>query len=418
MRILILSQYYPPEVGAPQNRLSGLAQYLMRSGHSVTIITALPNYPKGEIFEEYRGHVMVEEQDENIRIIRTWIYATKHKDFMRRLMNYFSFVFSSLLGGMWKIGRQDVLIVESPPLFLGLSGLLLSWWKGAKLVSNISDLWPESAVAMGVLRNKALIALAEWLEALLYRRSHLITGQTQGIVSNIQSRLPEKRIALITNGANVDLFVPSSQLKQGGLLRKEFGLEGKFVIGYAGLHGLAQGLETVLQAAQLLSGYQDVSFIFFGDGPEKERLIQMAHQARLANVHFYPPQPALRMPEIIASFDIAIVPLKRLDLFKGALPSKLFEAMAAEIPVIVSIDGEARALVDKAQAGMCIEPENPQAMADAILRLYKEPNFRRTLAQNGRKYVIERYDRHQIAKQFECLLLEIHRYEGARLTKQ
>src|SRR5262249_54238066 len=227
------------EVGAPQNRLSGLAQYLMKSGHSVTIITALPNYPKGEIFEEYRGHVMVEEQDENIRIIHTWIYATKHKDFIQRLMNYFSFVFSSLIVGMWKIGRQDVVIVESPPLFLGLSGLLLSWFKGAKLVSNISDLWPESAVAMGVLRNKALIAFAEWLEAFLYRCSHLITGQTQGIVSNIQSRFPEKRISLITNGANVDLFIPGSQLKQGALLKKEFGLEDKFVIGYAGLHGLA-----------------------------------------------------------------------------------------------------------------------------------------------------------------------------------
>ena len=235
---------------------------------------------------------MVEEQDENIRIIRTWIYATKHKDFMRRLMNYFSFVVSSLLVGMWKIGRQDIVIVESPPLFLGLSALLLSWFKGAKLVSNISDLWPESAVAMGVLRNKAVIALAEWLEAFLYRRSHLITGQTQGIVSSIQSRFPEKRIALITNGANVDLFVPDSQLKQGMLLRKEFGLEGKFIVGYAGLHGLAQGLETILQAAQLLSRYQDISFIFFGDGPEKEQLIQMADQARLTNVHFYPPQPA------------------------------------------------------------------------------------------------------------------------------
>jgi glycosyltransferase involved in cell wall biosynthesis len=216
---------------------------------------------------------------------------------------------------------------------------------------------------------------------------------------------------------DVEAFVLASQSGQRERVRKELGLEGKFVIGYAGLHGLAQGLETVIQAAQILIDQQDLLFIFFGDGPEKEKLIQLADQAHLANIRFYPAQPAARMPQVITAFDIALIPLKKLDLFKGALPSKLFEAMAAAVPTIVSIDGEARMLVDKAQSGICIEPENPEAMADAVLRLYRDRAYCRTLGQNGRRYVISHYDRHQIAKKFERLLLEVHHPRGANIVK-
>src|ERR1051326_4380828 len=318
MRILILTQYYPPETGAPQNRLSDLARRLVELGHNVMVLTALPNYPKGEIFKGYLGHVVLEESIDGIRVIRTWVYATKKRSFQARLLTYFSFVFSSLILGVWKVGRQDVVVVESPPLFPGLSGFLTSRFKNAKLVFNVSDLWPESAVVMGLLRNKMLVRLSKRLEEFFYRHSHLITGQTQGIVDNIRSRFPDKRIHMITNGVDVEAFC-----REGIKARQEFGTEGKFVIGYAGLHGLAQGLETALQAAQILSGYPTLLFAFFGDGPEKEKLMRVANQIHLANVCFYPTQHASRIPEIIASFDIAIVPLRRLDLFKGALPSKM-----------------------------------------------------------------------------------------------
>jgi glycosyltransferase involved in cell wall biosynthesis len=407
MRILILTQYYPPEVGASQNRLSDLAKRLTKRGHIITVLTALPNYPKGEIFAEYRDQVIAEEDIDGIRVIRTWIYTTKNNSFVHRLLNYFSFVLSSLIGGIWKIRQQDVVVVESPPLFLGLSGFVISKIKRARLVFNVSDLWPESAIVMGVLNNKILIDLSERLEAFLYRKSDLITGQTQGIVNSIQLRFPSKSVALITNGINVEAFKFISQSNQEEEDKKEFGLTGKIVVGYAGLHGLAQGLETVLQAAQLLTGYQDIFFAFFGDGPQKEKLIDSANQAKLTNVCFYPIQPAWRMPSIIASFDIAIIPLKKLTLFKGALPSKMFEAMAAAVPIIVSIEGEAQIVVEKAQAGICVEPQNPEAMAEAILQLYKDLPYRKTLGQNGRRYVIEHYNRHQIALEFERLLLAI-----------
>jgi glycosyltransferase involved in cell wall biosynthesis len=403
VRLLILTQYYPPETGAPQNRLSDLAQRLHQAGHQVTVLTALPNYPRGEIFENYRGRLLMEESRSGIRIVRTWIYATPRKGFVRRLLNYFSFVFSSFVLGVWKAGSPEIVIVESPPLFLGLSAWLLAFFKNARLVFNVSDLWPDSAVAMGILHNPWLIRLSKWLEEFLYRRSFLITGQTQGIVDNIQSRFPDKRVALITNGVDIKRFMHAAGDRKSEI-KNEFALTDKFVVGYAGLHGLAQGLESVIQAAGLLATEKDIVFAFFGDGPEKEKLVQLVNHLGLQNFRFHPSQMTERMPAIIGSFDIALVPLRRLELFKGALPSKMFEAMAAAVPIVVSIDGEARALVERARAGLFVEAEDSKAMAGAILELYRDRERLTTLGLNGRQYVIEHYDRQKIAERFERLL--------------
>ncbi len=413
MRILILTQYYPPETGAPQNRLSDLARRLAGSGHDLRVLTAMPNYPRGEVFEAYRNRFLVEEKHAGVEVIRTWIYATKKKTFIQRILNYFSFVVSSVVLGIWKVGSPDIVIVESPPLFLGISGFLLSITKNAKLVLNVSDLWPDSAVAMGVLSNNVLIRASRALEEFLYRRAFLITGQTRGIVDDIQSRFPDKDVALITNGVDAAAFVAVSNSSQRTETRREFALQGKFVIGYAGLHGLAQGLDTVVHAARLLVDQQDILFAFFGDGPEKEKLIQQVEQCGLENVRFYSSQPSRRMPAVVGSFDVALVPLKGLELFKGALPSKMFEAMAAAVPLLASIDGEARQLIEKAGAGLCIEPENPDAMADAILQFYKDPQLLQCLGRNGQRYVIEHFDREKIADRFERLLTRGYRAEMA-----
>jgi glycosyltransferase involved in cell wall biosynthesis len=415
VRILILTQYYPPETGAPQNRLSDLARRLKEFGHTVVILTALPNYPRGEIFRAYRGRLRMEEELAGIRVVRAWIYATKSKNFTQRLFNYFSFVLSSIALGFWKVGPQEVVIVESPPLFLGISGFLLSFFKHARLVLNISDLWPDSAIAMGILNNRCLVRLSRWLEEFLYRHSFLVTGQTRGIVENIRSRIADKKVALITNGVDVEAYTLAGASVDKEAIRREFGLGSEFVVGYAGLHGLAQGLETVLHAARLVAGRANVTFVFFGDGPEKKNLTSLAQQLGLTNVLFFASEETRRMPAIIASFDLALVPLRRLDLFKGALPSKMFEAMAAAVPIIVTIDGEARELVERAQAGIVVEPEDPEALATAILQLRNDPNRLKTLGVNGRDYVVEHYNRRKIARQFERLLLEEPEPESAPL---
>jgi len=407
MRILILTQYYPPEMGAPQNRLAGLSRHLMVSGHEVTVLTAFPNYPKGEIYDEFRGRMVVTECANGIRIVRTWVYATKSKKFFKRLTNYFSFTFSSLICGLLKVRMQDIVIVESPPLFLGISGFLLSRFKHAKFVMNVSDLWPESAVAMGVLQNKILIRLSTILEEFLYRRSALITGQTQGIVGNIASRLPSKRLHLYTNGVDIERFEGACLEEGAQQARREFDLEGKVVIGYAGLHGLAQDLDTILKAAQELREYEDLLFAFWGDGPEKVRLLSLKDELGLKNVRFYPAESSSKIPKILSIFDIAMIPLKRLDLFKGALPSKMFEAMGAGIPMIVSVSGEAQKLVERANSGIYVEPENSQAMVNAILQLRNDPIRRKTLGLNGQNYVKQHYDRRVLAKKLEAQLLDV-----------
>ncbi|HEY6931242.1 MAG TPA: glycosyltransferase [Thermoanaerobaculia bacterium] len=405
LRVLIVTQFYPPETGAAQNRLSDLAQRLSDFGNQVTVLTAMPNYPTGRVFERYRGLWVLEEQRNGVRVIRTWIYAHPTRNFTRRMMTYWSFVLSSLGIGLFRVGGQDVVVVESPPLFLGLAGVVISWLRQARFVMNVSDLWPESAVAMGVLRQPSLIRLSRWLEEFLYRQSDLITGQTRGIVDNIQKRCPDKRIAVITNGVDIERFdeVTASDRSE---VREEWGVADAFVVGYAGLHGLAQGLETVLEAAEILKDREDVVFVFVGSGPVKDSMIRFQERAGLKNVRFIDNQPTSRVPAILAAFDAAVIPLKRLDLFRGALPSKLFEAMASGTPVVVAIEGEAKELVESAKAGICVPPEDPRAMSAAILRLRADESLCQSLSRSGRRYVYENYERRRIARDFDRLIRE------------
>lgn len=406
MRILFLTQYCPPEVGAPQNRIFEFAKQLKKFGHEISILTAMPNYPKGEIFDGYKGRIKYREEIDGIKISRTWIYATKKTGFFPRIMNYLSFTLSSVFIGLFMVGKQDAVVTESPPLFLGFSGFLISRLKRAKYVFNVSDLWPESAIKLGVLNSNFLIKLSTWLEGFSYRKAHLITGQTVGIVDSIKSRGfgDDEKVHLITNGVDAELFKPENRSEA---LRKEFNIEGKFALCYAGIHGLAQGLEVIIKAAAELKDYKDIVFVFVGEGPEKEKLMRMKEEQCLENVLFFPMQPKKNMPGIVASMDAAIIPLKKLDLFKGALPSKMFETLSSATPIILSVEGEAKELIERAGAGICIEPENHMEMKEAVLRLYNDTELRQNLGRNGREFVVENYSRYNIAKKFEALLFRI-----------
>ncbi len=405
MRILLLTQYFPPETGAAQQRLSHLAKRLFSFGHEVTVLTSLPNYPTGRIFDKYRGRLFVEEQDEGVRILRTWAYASLSRTFVRRLLNYFSFALLAVWFGIWRAGRQDLVLVESPPLFLGITGLILSRVRGAPMIFNVSDLWPESAVAMGILRNSTIIRIAKVLESYIYRSSYAITGQSEGIVRDIRSRISKVPVELITNGVDPERFVGSSDRREQMRLQRGFG--DRCVVGYTGLHGLAQGLDCVLDAAQLVAhSNPEILFAFFGDGPDKVRLEALAEQRKLSNIRFFPAQPAETMPAILSSLDVAIVPLKNLPIFRGVLPSKLFECMAAKLPIVLAIEGEARELLERANGGLCVEPENPAAIAGAVKKLSGDPRLRRELGENGSRYVFAQYDRNEIARRFAALLPE------------
>jgi glycosyltransferase involved in cell wall biosynthesis len=304
------------------------------------------------------------------------------------------------------VGWQDVVIVESPPLPLGLTGFLISRLKRARFALNISDLWPESAVALGVLKNRRAIQVAIRLEEFLYRKADLITGQTKGIVASIQSRCVCKSVTLIPNGVDTSVFTPDTHgagVEQG--IRTSFNLNGHFVVGYAGLFGLAQGLDTVVDSAKLLAKFPKILIALIGDGPESARLKELAKAGGLRNIRFCPAQPVSRMPQVLRVFDVALVPLKRHALFKGALPSKMFEAMGAGVPVICSVDGEAREVIEKSRGGIYVQPESSEGIAQAILQLYRDAVLRKSLGENGRRYVADHYCRHKAATQFEKLLI-------------
>lgn len=405
MRILFLTQYCPPEVGAPQNRIFEFAKKLKEFGHEVTILTALPNYPRGEIFDEYKGRGVVIEEIEGIKIVRTSIYATKSKSFTKRLRNYLSFTFSSVLKGAKHIDKQDVIITESPPLFLGFSGFVLAKLKKAKFIFNISDLWPESAIKLGVLHNKLFIKMSVWLEEFCYRHAAAVTCQTQGIVDDIVNRgFDKNKIHLLTNGVDTNLFKKENRDED---FRREIGIENKFALCYAGIHGIAQGLQVIINAAEIVKDEENIQFIFVGDGPEKQDLIKMAQERGLNNVTFLPLQPKKNMPKIVASMDAAIIPLRKLELFKGALPSKMFETLASEIPIILPVQGEAAKLINSANAGIVVEPENSKEIAEAVLKLYNDIELRKNLGENGRAYVMENYARENITRKLEKILMNL-----------
>ena len=403
MKIIILTQYFPPEIGAPQNRLFELALRLKKSGVEVTVLTAMPNYPKMVIAEGYNGKWRVNEEMEGIKIIRGWIFVPKSRSIFPRLLNYFSFVFSSFMIGTARLKKADWLICESPPLFLGITAYFLSRFKRAKLIFNVSDLWPESAEKLGLVKNKFLLRLSTILEKFMYRKSTLVTGQTQGIVDNIQNRFPEKSVYWLPNGVDTSFYKPSSA-NNTWRERNNFSHE-DFIFFYAGIIGHAQGLEVILKSAEILKGNSKAKFILLGEGPEKSVLLKLKEELKLGNVFFMNAVGKREMPEIIAAINVAIIPLKKLDLFKGAIPSKIFENLAMEKPILLGVEGEAKALfIEEGKSGIFFEPENAVSLAEGAKQFLENCDFALQLGRNGRKYVSEKFERAKIADDFKQLL--------------
>ena len=398
MKLLILTQYFPPEVGAPQNRLYELALRLRSKGIDISVLTAMPNYPQMVVHKEYKGKCYCKEDMNGLKIHRSWIYVSNSKSIIPRLLNYFSFVFSSLWFGLFKLKKQDVLLVESPPLFLGITAYLLSRAKGAKMIFNVSDLWPESAEKLEIINNKTLLATK--LEEFCYRKSALITGQTQGIVRNIKSRFPNKKVYWLKNGVDIKFYDVNKTQQEANAWRKTNGYsEEDFILFYGGIIGHAQGLDIILNAAKILEDKPKIKFVMLGSGPEKERLLALKEEIKLNNLEFYDAVPKTKMQEIIMDMNATIVPLKKLDLFKGAIPSKIFENLALKKPIILGLEGEAKELfIDEGNCGLAFEPENTDDLVKQILVLYNNPEQSKQLGENGLKYASENFNRDKIAE--------------------
>lgn len=405
MRILYLSQYFPPEVGATQTRAHEMARGLVRAGHDVTMIAEFPNHPSGIIPPEYRGKLWARDTLDGISVLRVWVKASPVKNFRTRMAFYLSYMVSATLAGLFLArGKFDAIYATSPPLFVGGAALAISYLRRIPLFFEVRDLWPESAVALGELRNQRAIKIAEWLERACYRRAQKVVVVTRGIFENLSSggKLDPQKLVFIPNGANTDLFHRNAEA--GQTVREALQLTNRFVVLYAGIHGVAQGLETVVDAATALANDTDIHFLFVGEGPEKEKIMAAARQAHLKNITFHHEVERTAMPAILSAADVALVPLRKLILFKGALPSKMFDAWACECPTLVMVDGEARQILEDAQAGIFVEPENPEALANAILHLKNNAAIKQQLGKNGRTVVINKYSRQAQAQQLESLL--------------
>jgi colanic acid biosynthesis glycosyl transferase WcaI len=398
MRILYLSQYFPPEAGATQTRAYEMAKAWVNLGHKVTILAEFPNHPSGIIPPAYRWKFYERCNLEGIEVIRIWVKASPHKSFRNRILFYLTYMINAVIAGIFLArGKYDLLYASSPPLFVGGAALLLSALKRITMVFEVRDLWPESAVALGELKNPRAIELATRLEEACYRKAIQVIVVTQGIYSClIQRGITANKLVLVPNGANIDLFTFNPNGRER--IRRELGLDQKFIAIYAGIHGLAQGLETILETARLLSANTDIHFVLIGDGPKKAELLSLAARYNLSNLSMLPEKPRDQIPDYISAADVAIIPLKKAEIFKGAMPSKIFDAWACERPVLLSIDGEAREVVEKVSGGKYIPPENPAEMAKALLELRDSPAERKTMGENGLTYTQQNHSRAELAK--------------------
>lgn len=398
-RILILTQYFPPETGAPQNRLSYLARYLHQSGIPVTVCTAMPNYPQMRIHEEFRGRIVDVSTWEGLPVIRTWLYVRRGGALVR-LAAYCSFVLSSLLTLLQRNEHYDLILLESPPLFLGITAMVLAALWRAELVTNISDLWPESAEKLGIIKSRILLAPSERLEALLYRRSARISGQTQGIVSSIANRNGARSVFWWPNGYDFDRTMASPA--EAREWRRTFDIaDDAFVVTYTGLIGYAQGLHIMLDAAADTRNDKRIVYAIVGDGPERDMLMQRADAHGLRNLIFTGHVPVDRISGIIAASQVAVIPLLKSPLFRGAIPSKIFEPLAHGVPILLGVDGEARELfIDQGNCGLFYEPEDVNGFIKALGVLATDESFRMALGANGRDYVRTHFNREKLAEQY------------------
>jgi colanic acid biosynthesis glycosyl transferase WcaI len=410
MKILYISQYFPPEMGAPAARVSELARHWVRSGHQVTVLTGFPNHPTGVIPVEYRSkfqHLISCEHADGINVVRTWLLPFPNRKAHERILNYLSFCLSASLTGSF-LSHPDVIIASTPQLFVGLSG----WWLGrmrkAPFILEVRDLWPDSITASGMGREGSMpIRGLRAVAGFLYRSCQHIVVVTPAFREDLVSMwaMPSEKISIVENGVETDLFTPDGG---GDAAKSALGLQGRFVVSYIGTLGLAHGLSTVLQgAAQLQATLPEIVFLFVGEGADKERLVSLARDGGLSNVLFLPQQPRKKIPSIIRASDLCLVPLRKADVFKTVIPTKMLEFMACGRPVILGVDGQARKVLEEAQAGVFVEPENQAALTQEIKLLYQDRGLRQTLGRNGRNYIIEHLSREQTAKMYTNVLKKV-----------
>ena len=369
MHVLFLTDNFPPEVNAPASRTFEHCREWVKAGHTVTVVTCAPNFPKGKVFDGYRNKLWQTETVEGIRVIRVWSYITANEGFLRRVLDYQSYMLSAIVASVF-VRKVDLIIGTSPQFFTACAAYVVSRYKFRPYIFELRDLWPESIKAVGAMKNERAIRFLEWIEMFLYRKAAKVVSVTRSFKDILVRRgIDGAKIEVITNGVDISQFKPRPKDPE---LTAKLGMTGKFVAGYIGTHGLAHGLETLLEAAERLRG-QDFVFLFLGDGARKEALKQMAADRKLDNVVFIDSVPKADVARYWSLLDVSVIHLKKTDLFTTVIPSKLFESMGMGLPVLHGVEGESADIVREEGAGIPFEPENVDELCAALQRLKSNP---------------------------------------------
>lgn len=382
MHILFLTDNFPPEVNAPASRTFEHCCEWVKAGHQVTVITCAPNFPKGKVYDGYRNKLWQTETMEGIKVIRVWSYITANEGFVKRILDYVSYMVSAMLAAPF-VRKPDLVIGTSPQFFTACAAYVASRMKRVPFVFELRDIWPESIKAVGAMEDSAALRFFEKIEMFLYRKAARIVSVTESFKRTLIARgIDADKIDVVTNGVDVSRFKP---MPKDDELVKKYGLEGKFVAGYIGTHGMAHALETILEAAEKIRERPDgdtYRFILLGHGAKKQELQQKATAMGLGNVIFIDSVPKEQVPRYWSLLDVSIIHLRKTPLFTTVIPSKLFECMGMGIPTLHGVAGESADIVEREGAGIVFEPENSDELVEKLVKLKGDEELYRQLSEN------------------------------------
>jgi glycosyltransferase involved in cell wall biosynthesis len=392
MHVLVVTDNFAPERNAPAIRTFEHCKRWVNAGAKVTVVTSVPNFPTGKVLEPYKNRLLQRETIDGIEIVRVWTYLAPNRAVVRRSLDFASFGLTGFFAGL--LQKSDVIMATSPQLLAGLSGRLLALAKGRPYLLEVRDLWPDSIVALDMMRERhLLIRMLRSVENMLYRSAARIVTTNDGLRDRLIARgVPGTKIGVVPNGVDAVQFSPRPRPRA---LMEKYGLGDRFVVGYIGTQGMAHDLETIINAADAL---RDVAFLFVGDGAQHLALVRMVKRLKLDNVHFVRTVAANEVPDHIACCDVLLVPLKRTATLSDTMPSKIFEIAAMERPIVIGAEGIAAELVEGHRAGLAVEPENLQALIGAIERLRREPALSQSM-QSGCRALADDFSRDKFAAQ-------------------
>lgn len=391
MKILFLSDNFPPEVNAPATRTYEHCKEWVGMGAEVTVITCAPNFPKGKVYAGYKNSLYHVETMDGIRVVRVWSYIVANKGFFKRTLDFISYSITSFLAGLFM--KTDVIIATSPQFFTALSGRTLSFWKRKPWIMEVRDLWPESIKTVGVMKASPFIRYFEWEERKCYQSARCIAVVTDSFRSKLMERgIDAKKISVVKNGVNRDLFFPMEKDQE---LLQDLGLKGKIIIGYIGTHGMAHKLDFILQCASHLKDISNFHFLFLGDGAERDKLLNLKNELECENVTMLESVPKQEVKRYISILDVSLINLKKSELFTTVIPSKIFENAAMGIPILLGVKGEAQCIIENYGAGVCFEPENETDFINKLTTLLTPEVYNK--CKSGCLKLAEDFDRKKLA---------------------